>query len=82
MGDRTQVFINHIKYGSDQTFIILISESIILDQARSLVEDDQVPEEFLQTANDLDDIAQRYKDEIRNQTVSPILYHRRQMSIK
>ena len=28
-----------------------------------------MPEEFLQTASDLDDIAQRYKDEIRNQTV-------------
>ena len=48
----------------------LFSESIISDQAKHLVEEDCLPEEFLQTASDLDDIAQRYKDEIRNQTVS------------
>ena len=45
------------------------SESIVLDQAKKLVEENKIPEDFVRTADDLDDIAQKYKDEIRNQTV-------------
>ena len=46
------------------------SESIVLDQAKKLVEENKIPEDFVRTADDLDDIAQKYKDEIRNQTVT------------
>ena len=46
-----------------------LSESIVLDQAKKLVEENKIPEDFVRTADDLDDIAQKYKDEIRNQTV-------------
>ena len=45
------------------------SDSIVLDQAKKLVEEKRLPEDFLSTADDLDNIAQKYKDEIRNQTV-------------
>ncbi|CBY08048.1 unnamed protein product [Oikopleura dioica] len=44
------------------------SENIIRDQARRLARADHIPEEFVQTASDIDDISQKYKDEIRNQT--------------
>jgi hypothetical protein len=47
-----------------------LSENIIRDQARRLARADHIPEEFVQTASDIDDISQKYKDEIRNQTVS------------
>ena len=40
-----------------------------MDQAKKLVEENKIPEDFVRTADDLDDIAQKYKDEIRNQTV-------------
>ena len=46
------------------------SNSIVLDQAKKMVEEKRLPEDFLSTADDLDNIAQKYKDEIRNQTVS------------
>ena len=45
-----------------------------MDQAKKLVEEKRLPEDFLSTADDLDNIAQKYKDEIRNQTVRQILY--------
>ena len=45
-----------------------------MDQAKKLVEEKRLPEDFLSTADDLDNIAQKYKDEIRNQTVSQILH--------
>ena len=48
----------------------LYSNSIVLDQAKKMVEEKRLPEDFLSTADDLDNIAQKYKDEIRNQTVS------------
>ena len=41
-----------------------------MDQAKKMVEEKRLPEDFLSTADDLDNIAQKYKDEIRNQTVS------------
>lgn len=44
------------------------SNRIVLDQAKKLVEEKRLPEDFLSTADDLDNIAQKYKDEIRNQT--------------
>jgi len=44
------------------------SENIIRDQARRLARADHIPVEFVQTASDIDDISQKYKDEIRNQT--------------
>ena len=47
----------------------MLSESIVLDQAKKLAEENRLPEDFIRTADDLDDIAQKYKDEIRNQTV-------------
>ena len=50
------------------------SESIVLDQAKKLVEENKIPEDFVRTADDLDDIAQKYKDEIRNQTVTSNYY--------
>ena len=53
---------------------IVFSNSIVLDQAKKLVEEKRLPEDFLSTADDLDNIAQKYKDEIRNQTVRQILY--------
>ena len=40
-----------------------------------MVENKRLPEDFLSTADDLDNIAQKYKDEIRNQTVSNIKFH-------
>ena len=49
--------------------ITCFSENIIRDQARRLARADHIPEEFVQTASDIDDISQKYKDEIRNQTV-------------
>ena len=51
------------------TYYYTFSESIVLDQAKKLVEENKIPEDFVRTADDLDDIAQKYKDEIRNQTV-------------
>ena len=45
-----------------------------MDQAKKLVEEKRLPEDFLSTADDLDNIAQKYKDEIRNQTVRQILH--------
>ena len=48
---------------------VIFSESIVLDQAKKLAEENKLPEDFIRTADDLDDIAQKYKDEIRNQTV-------------
>ena len=44
-----------------------------MDQAKKLVEEKRLPEDFLSTADDLDNIAQKYKDEIRNQTVRQIV---------
>ena len=52
-----------------RSIIITFSENIIRDQARRLARADHIPEEFVQTASDIDDISQKYKDEIRNQTV-------------
>ena len=46
----------------------------MLDQAKKLAEENRLPEDFIRTADDLDDIAQKYKDEIRNQTVSRTIF--------
>ena len=55
--------------GQGVKWLTTLSESIVLDQAKKLVEENKIPEDFVRTADDLDDIAQKYKDEIRNQTV-------------